>query len=125
VADKSRASKCCAPLTYPPNGGVCKLSPNGQVCPSGQKGSKKIFFPENVDKHIFGPYTIKKGGKKMGEKLPQYQQKYSNKNTNITVKCTPKQKMKFDEIVEKTNKSKTEYILGWIEDTYRELFLNK
>ncbi len=61
----------------------------------------------------------------MGEKLPQYQQKYSNKNTNITVKCTPKQKMKFDEIVEKTNKSKTEYILGWIEDTYRELFLNK
>lgn len=61
----------------------------------------------------------------MGEKLPQFQKRYSNKNTTISIKVTPKQKFKFDEIVEETHKSKTEHIIQWIDNEYRELFLNK
>lgn len=61
----------------------------------------------------------------MEEKEKKHYQKFTNKNQTISVKCSRKQKMKFDEIVEATRKSKTDHILDMIEEKYRELFLNK
>jgi len=59
----------------------------------------------------------------MGSK--QYQHPYTGKWRKITVACTPKTKMKFDEICTETNKSKTEIINTMIKNKYRELFLDK
>ena len=59
----------------------------------------------------------------MGEKI--YQHPYTGKWRKITVACTPKTKMKFDEIVSEVHQSKTEIINNMIKDKYRELFVNK
>lgn len=59
----------------------------------------------------------------MGAK--QYQHPYSGKWTRISVRCTPKQKMKFDEIVTETGKSKTQMVHEMIETQYRKLFIEK
>jgi hypothetical protein len=59
----------------------------------------------------------------MGSK--QYQHPYKGKWRKITVACTPKTKMKFDEICTEVHKSKTEIINTMIKERYRELFLDK
>lgn len=59
----------------------------------------------------------------MGEK--RYKHPYTGKWTSITVRCSPRQKMKFDEIVTATHKSKTEHIMEYIESKYRELFIDE
>ena len=60
----------------------------------------------------------------MESKPKKTYQRYSNKVTKITVKCTPKEKRKFDEIVAATHKSKTAHVLDMINSTYRELFID-
>lgn len=56
--------------------------------------------------------------------LSKYIQHYSNKHTAISIRCAPRDKLRFDEIVAATNKSKTQYILEMIDEKYRELFLD-
>lgn len=58
----------------------------------------------------------------MGKK--QYQHPYVGKWTQIAIRCTPRQKMKFDEVVTATHKSKTQLIHEMIETKYRELFID-
>lgn len=50
----------------------------------------------------------------------QYQHAYRGKWTSVCARCTPRQKMKFDEVCSVLNKSKTELILGMIDDLYRK-----
>ena len=59
----------------------------------------------------------------MGSKI--YQHPYAGKWRKITVSCSPKTKMKFDEIVTEIHKSKTEIINNMIHEKYRELFVDK